>query len=129
MATATATATDQPWYLDPEALAIIAGIAVKPDTRSSRDILARPGVEHMVYVGPGVAALQRYWTRRFRQIDAIVPWPQATMDAVCMCASEQDVLAALYGSPTGHPSFPDIEARWRAIRREIEGALTERVAA
>ena len=117
------TATDQPWYLEPEALAIIAGITERPEVSSSRNILGRSD-KRSVYVGPALARLQRYWTIRFKQIDAIRPWPEALMRAVLMCASEQDVLAALFGNPGwGWAVETEQDRKWKRIRREIEDAL------
>lgn len=125
------TVKDLPWYLEPDALAIIAAITEKPDTQGGQRSETSAGkVEYsaVVYVGPEVAKLQRYWALRFKAIDAIRPWPEARMRAVLTCATEQDVLAALFGSPAGFPAFPETEAKWAGIREAIASAANELLA-
>lgn len=123
------TATDQPWYLEPAALAVIAGMTERPETRggevSYSPFTGNTQYSPILYVGTAVAALQAHWTRRFNEIDAITPWPQATYEAVLACASEQDVVAAMFGPASGYAWAKETEEcrKLKRIRREIEDAL------
>lgn len=117
-----------PWYLKPEALAVIAKLRANPPVRRG-NTSTNPLETTAGYEGPGIAELYALYAAEFARLNATVPWSREAAHDL-LDHSINEVLAALFGCPDGLDwAHPDRAARRVAMAVEIDAALAGKLAA
>lgn len=121
----------QPWYLEPEPLAILASFDGKPAVEWHEKRYAITTDKWATFNDERYDRLYAMWSARFSELDAIKPYPTEQASAI-IAASPENILGAMFGDPDGNDHFRthrDRSPEWAAIREMVAHALAPKVAA